>query len=59
MSPMIDDDTQGDELAIQLIPLPLCDDEDEPVALAQEPSQLDPSEDDVEGHGSWAVGDTA
>jgi hypothetical protein len=29
------------------------------VASAQEPSQLVPSDGDVEAHGSWGVGDTA
>ena len=45
---------QREEIAGEIIPLPLCDDEDEPVGRAQEPAQLDPSDDDdVEGHGSW------
>lgn len=59
MSHMTDEDTQRDEIATEFIPLPLCDDEDEPVASAPEPSQLVPSDGDVEGHGSWGVGDTA
>ncbi len=59
MSHMTDEDTQRDEIATELIPLPLCDGEDELVASAQEPSQLVPSDGDVEGHGSWGVGDTA
>jgi hypothetical protein len=59
MSPMSDENSQPDETAIQLVPLPLCDDEDEPVASAQEPSQIVPGDDDVEGHGTWGVGDTA
>jgi hypothetical protein len=50
---MIEDDTQNEELADELIPLPLCDDEDGPVGRAQEPAQLDSSDDDVEGHGGW------
>jgi hypothetical protein len=54
-----DEDSQRDEIATEVIPLPLCDDENEPVASAQEPSQLVPSDGDVEGHGSWGVGDTA
>jgi hypothetical protein len=58
MAPMTDEDTQDDEIGIQLIPVPLCDDE-EPVAMAQEPSQEVPSDNDVEGHGTWGVGDTA
>jgi hypothetical protein len=56
---MTDDDTKRDEIAPELIPLPLCDDEDEPVASAPEPSQLVPGDADVEGHGSWGVGDSA
>ena len=59
MSPMTDENTQRDEIATEFIPLPLFDDEDEPVASAQEPAQLVPSDEDVEGHGSWGVGDTA
>ena len=59
MSQMTDEDTQRDEIATELIPLPLCDDGDDPMASAQEPSQLVPSDGDVEGHGSWGVGDTA
>jgi hypothetical protein len=44
---------QREEITSEIIPLPLCDDEDEPVVRAQEPAQLDPSDDDVEGHGGW------
>ena len=58
MSPMTNEDTQRDEIATELIPIPLFDDEDDSVASAQEPP-LVPSDGDVEGHGSWAVGDTA
>jgi hypothetical protein len=56
---MTDEDTQRDEIETELIPVPLCDDEDEPVASAQEPPPLVASDGDVEGHGSWGVGDTA
>jgi hypothetical protein len=59
MSHMTDEVSERDEIATEVIPLPLCDDEDEPEASAQEPSQLVPSDGDVEGHGSWGVGDTA
>ncbi len=59
MSHMTDEASHRDEIATEVIPLPLCDDEDEPAASAQEPSRLVPSNGDVEGHGSWAVGDTA
>lgn len=50
---MNEDDTQPEAIAGELMPLPLCDDEDEPVARAERPAQLDPSDDDVEGHGGW------
>ncbi len=53
MPPMNENPKQREEIADEIIPLPLCDDEDEPVGRAQEPAQLDPSDDDVEGHGSW------
>ena len=59
MSRMTDDDTQRDEVAAELIPVPLCDDEDEPVTSAAEPAQLGSSDGEVEGHGSWGVGDSA
>jgi hypothetical protein len=58
-TPMTDEDTQRKEIETELIPVPLCDDEDEPVASAQEPPPLVASDGDVEGHGSWGVGDTA
>ena len=53
MPPMSEDDNQREENTAELIPLPLCDEEDEPVARAHEPAPLDPSDDDVEGHGGW------
>ena len=59
MSRMTDDDTQRDEVAAELIPVPLCDDEDEPVTSAPQPSQVGSSDGEVEGHGSWGVGDSA
>ena len=59
MSHMTDEVSQRDEIATEVIPLPLCDDELEPEASAHEPSQLVPSDGDVEGHGSWGVGDSA
>ena len=59
MTRMTDEDTQRDEIETELIPVPLCDDEDEPAASAQEPTPLVASDGDVEGHGSWGVGDTA
>ena len=58
-SPMTDEDTQRDEIATELIPVPLCDDEDEPLASQQEPPPPVASDGDVEGHGSWGVGDSA
>jgi hypothetical protein len=51
--PMNEDDTQPETIAGERIPLPLCDDEDEPVARAQKPPQLDASGEEVEGHGGW------
>ena len=56
---MANDDTQRDEIAIELVPVPLCDDEDEHEPSAQEASPLVASDGDVEGHGSWGVGDKA
>ena len=54
MPPMNENRKQRQQTAGEIIPLPLCDDEEEPVARGQEPAQLDPSDDDdVEGHGSW------
>jgi hypothetical protein len=50
---MSEDANQREENTAELIPLPLCDEEDEPVARAHEPAPLDPSDDDVEGHGGW------
>jgi len=58
-SPMTDEDTPRDEIETELVPLPLCDEEDEHVASAQESAPLVSSEGDVEGHGSWGVGDSA
>ena len=50
---MNEDDTQPETIAGERIPLPLCDDEDEPAARAQKPVQLDASGEEVEGHGGW------
>lgn len=35
----------------EVFAVPLCDDEDEPVAAAYEPEQRDSSDEDVEAHG--------
>jgi hypothetical protein len=56
---MSEDDTQLEPVPSGLVPVPLCDDEDEPVGRAQEPAPVDPGDADVEGHGSWGIGDKA
>jgi hypothetical protein len=57
---MNEHDTEREEIAGAgaLIPLPLCDDEDEPVGRAPEPAQLPSDDDDVEGHGGWDFDNT-
>lgn len=50
---MSDQDPRPEEFAGPIIPLPLCDDEDELIGYAEEPAQLEPSDDGVEGHGGW------
>jgi hypothetical protein len=59
MPPTSEDDTQFEQITSGPVPVPLCDDEDEPVARAQEPAPLDPGDAEVEGHGSWGIGDKA
>jgi hypothetical protein len=59
MPPMSEDDTQLEQIPSGPVPVPLFDDEDEPAGSQQEPAPLDPSDADVEGHGSWGIGDKA
>jgi hypothetical protein len=53
---MDEPDTQREEMADEIIPLPLCD-EHEPSA-ARESERLDPGDDDVVGHGGWDFDNT-
>jgi hypothetical protein len=50
MPAMVEADTQLEEIQTAIFPVPLCDEEDEPVARASEPEDVEAS-DDVEGHG--------
>jgi hypothetical protein len=51
---------QRDEIADEIIPLPLCDDDEgERVGRAQEPAEPEPSDEEVEGHGGWDFDKTA
>ena len=51
MSAMVESDVQLEEIETPTFPVPLCDEEDESIARAHKPEDLESSDDDVEAHG--------
>ena len=51
MSPMIEDDAQLEQIEAQVIPTPLCDEEDESALDVVEAARDEGSAEDVEAHG--------